>query len=449
MGQLLGPSFPSDIGLAVSGGGDSMSMLYLAHNWTRIWGVRLWVVTVDHGFRPESADEAAMVARECSELGWPHSTLRWHWDGQGNKMDAARRGRLEMIDRWRGDLQHVLLAHTRDDVAETFLMRLARGSGVEGLSAMAASRTVRHGGSRPLTAPEFDGVLPQQSMPVKGGPGHHSAFQVVRPCLTMTRAELRHYLRTLKGRWVEDPSNDDPAYGRSRIRQALPALAELGLDVTTLADTAERMARARNALRARAVQVWKEIGHEGRAGHIPTGEILFDRSGFEPVERDTQLRLLAAALQWVSSAEYRPRIAPLDALLDRLLAGGAGTLHGCEARMERDKLRIFREFKAVQGLTQPLDQGDGRVPLWDGRWQMHGSDTKGEFVRALGEDGWAQIGERPEAAPPFHSAKSLPSLWQGDTLVACHALGHTGTPGTRLWPMGQEMGSFARFLLSH
>ncbi|SNS33293.1 tRNA lysidine(34) synthetase TilS [Antarctobacter heliothermus] len=449
MGQLLGPDFPSDIGLAVSGGGDSMAMLYLAHNWTRVWGVRLHVVTVDHGFRPESADEAAMVARECSELGWPHATLRWHWDGLGNKMDAARRGRLEMIDRWRGVLGHVLMAHTRDDLAETFLMRLARGSGVEGLSAMTASRTVRHGGAHPLTAPEFDGALPQQSKVVKGGPGRSGAFRVVRPCLTMTRTELRHYLRTLQGRWVEDPSNDDPAYRRVRVRQALPALAELGLDVTTLADTAERMARARDALGARAVQVWKEVGQEGRASHTPTGEILLDRSGYEAVERDTQLRLLAAALQWVSSAEYRPRIAPLDALLERLLAGGAGTLHGCEARMERDTLRVFREFKAVQGLIQPLGQGDGRVRLWDGRWQIQGTGAEGDFIRALGEDGWTQIGEKPEAAPPFHSARSLPSLWRGDTLVACHALGRTETPGTRLWPMGQETGSFARFLLSH
>jgi tRNA(Ile)-lysidine synthase len=69
MGQLLGPDFPSDLGLAVSGGGDSMAMLYLAHNWTREYGVRLWVVTVDHGLRAESAAEADLVAEECAALG--------------------------------------------------------------------------------------------------------------------------------------------------------------------------------------------------------------------------------------------------------------------------------------------------------------------------------------------------------------------------------------------
>ena len=448
MGQLLGPDFPSDIGLAVSGGGDSMAMLYLAHNWTRVWGVRLWVVTVDHGFRPEAVQEAAMVANECRTLGWPHTTLRWRWDHKGNKMDAARRARLEMIDRWRGTLRHVLMAHTRDDLAETFVMRMARGSGVEGLSAMQAKRTLRHNGLKSLTASEFEGALPQQWETILGGPGRAGSFQVVRPCMTMERAELRHYLRTLKGPWVEDPSNEDPAYDRVRIRQALPMLADLGLDIATLADTAQRLARARDALRARAAQVWKEIGQERRMGHPCAGDIQFDRAGFEGTERDTQLRLLAAALQFVATAEYRPRAAPLEALLDRLLGGGGGTLHGCEARMERDRLRVFREYKAVSEIAVP----HGSYQLWDQRWRVFAPEwreTDGVEIRALGDNGWAQVPDKPDGSPPYHVARSLPALWQGQTLLACDALGFGSRVRTQLWPMGQEMHSFTQFVLSH
>ena len=447
MGQLLGPDFPDAVGMAVSGGGDSMAMLYLAHNWSRAWGVRLWVCTVDHGLRPEAADEAAMVAEECAELGWPHATLRWRWDGTGNKMDAARRGRLEVLDQWRGVLQHVLMGHTRDDLAETFLMRLARGSGVEGLSAMRARRAVRLDGSR-AEPEDFDGDLPLRFLRHKGLAVCHGSYDVVRPCLDMTRAELRHYLTTLKGRWVEDPSNDDPAYDRVRVRQALPTLEALGMDVGTLAATAERMGRARTALVARAVQVWSEIGHEGRVGFARTGEILFDRAGFELVERDTQMRLLSAALGYVSSADYRPRAAPLEALLDRVLGGGGGTLHGCEARMERDQLRVFREFKAVAD----TDVQHGANTLWDGRWQVFAPawrDTPGVEIRALGEAGWAQVGDKPEGCPPYHAARSLPALWQGETLLACDALGVGPGHTTRLWPMGREMFAFKAFLMSH
>lgn len=448
MGALIGPDFPADIGLAVSGGGDSMAMLYLAHNWTRVWGVRLWVCTVDHGLRPDSADEAALVAEDCRALGWPHATLRWHWDGQGNLMEAAREGRLQLIDRWRGRLRHVLMAHTRDDLAETFLMRLARGSGVEGLSAMAASRPVRRDALRPLAEAEVDGALPPRGERIADGPGRPDPFELVRPCLGMTRAELRHYLTVLKGRWVEDPSNDDPAYDRVRIRQALPRLAELGLTVDVLADTADRMARARDALARRALSVWNEIGQEGRVGYIPTGEILFDRTGFEAVERDTQMRLLAAALQWVATADYRPRAEPLEDLMDRLLGGGGGTLHGCEARMERDGLRVFREFKAVAEVTVPHATNE----LWDGRWRVFAAawrESDGVEIRALGDTGWMQVPDKPEGCPPHHSARSLPALWQGERLLACDAMGVGPGATTHLWPMGQELHGFKAFLMSH
>lgn len=386
MGQLLGPDFPHVVGLAVSGGGDSMAMLALAHGWARHMGVGLRVVTVDHGLRPESAGEAEMVAAECSALGHPHETLRWTWDGTGNLQDAARRARLTLIGGWCGDIEHVLFAHTRDDVAETFLMRLERGSGVDGLSAMAALRRVPEG------------------------------FRQVRPLLGERRADLRHYADTLRIPYVDDPSNEDPRFGRARTRKAMTAL---GLDVDALADTAARLARARLALEARVAEVASRIAREGGALGLPTGIAEINRDGLAWVERETQLRLFARAIGWVSGAPYRPRAMALEDALDRALGGAGTTLHGAQIVVGRESIHVVREPAAVARAEAVGGEG-----AWDGRWCLSGDAIDGLGVRALGEEGWRQVAEKPPGAPPHALALSLPAVFDNDRLVACAHLGH-------------------------
>lgn len=378
MGWLLGPDFPTQIALAVSGGGDSMAMLALAHGWARTYGTGLHVVTVDHGLRAESAQEAAMVAKESAALGLPHTTLKWNWDGKGNLQDAARRARFSLIDGWRGDIDHVLFAHTQDDVAETFLMRLARGSGVEGLSAMAAKRRVRPSG-----------------------------FHIIRPLLETSRADLRHYVGTLKVPYVDDPSNDDPRFDRARARAVLRSL---GIDAQTLANTAIRLSRASDALRARSADVARETIRTDAYGTVH-----IDRDGFAIVERDTQLRLLTAALSWVASAEYSPRAASLEDLLDRAISGGGGTLHGAEVRTEGDTLLVFRELNALRDASCDRDCG-GRI--WDRRWRVSGNGIEDLTLRALGPDGWTQLPKEARSGHNFRVAQTLPALFDRDLLKA-------------------------------
>ncbi len=381
MGDLLGPEFPDEIGLAVSGGGDSMALLTLAHNWTRHMGVGLRVVTVDHGLRPESGAEAALVAAECAALGHRYDVLRWQgWDGSGNLQEAARTARLRLIGRWRGGLRHVLMAHTLDDQAETVLMRLARGSGVDGLAGMADRRFV-----------------PQAT--------EDGGFWLMRPLLTVRRAELRHYLTVLKGAWVEDPSNADRRFDRVRMRQALEVLAPLGLDAAALAETAGRMARAQAALRARAAEA------ATRAVRVQHGDLLMDRDALAALEAETRLRLLAGGLQYVSGQVYRPRARALAAAADRVLSGGSASLHGCLMRAERAEIRLCREYAAVAETRAPVG-----AP-WDGRFQLGGAAIAGLTVRALGEAGAAQLPARPEGLP-YQSLIAHPAVFDGDRLVA-------------------------------
>lgn len=415
MGRLLGPDFPADIGLAVSGGGDSMAMLHLAAGWARPMGVRLWPVTIDHGLRAASAAEAALVSDEARGLGLPHAVLRWEgWDGNGNLQDAARRARLDLIGRWRGVCAHVLFAHTLDDQAETFLMRLARGSGVEGLSGMAATRRVRgQGGLVPLRVP---GGPPWPEVPTRD-------WEAVRPLLGVTRAELRHYLTVLRIPFADDPSNDDPRYDRVRMRGLLDTLGAAGITRERLAETAVRMGRAREALGRRAHEAARALS---RGGPMTLGAVVLDRDGFARLEADTQLRVFAAALQFVASDPYRPREAALEAALDRWLAGGTVTLHGAMAQARGGLLYVFREPNAVAGVAAPT----GETDLWDRRWHLHGPEIAGAEVRALGEAGLAVVRADATLAapaadrPPRALLLSLPAVWRGDQLLACRAMGY-------------------------
>lgn len=434
MGQALGPDFPSDIGLAVSGGGDSMAMLYLAHNWTRTYGVRLWVATVDHGLRSESASEAAMVAEECAALGWPHATVRWHWDGAGNVQDAARRARIALIDRWRGTVKHVLLAHTQDDQAETVLMRLARGSGVDGLAAMAETRRVHPHpmGAVPLQPHEVEGKVPQGALTSDG-------YSLVRPCLEMSRAELRHYAQVLNGRWVDDPTNEDRTYERVRVRHLLKLLSEEGITAPVLAETAARMARARDGLNARLVDAVNLL-----CSDAPLGQVRIERDGFAALDEETQLRLLTSALCYVASSEYRPRAASSEALLAQVLSGGGGTLHGAEVLVEKGHLRVVRELNAVRNTEVAAGT------LWDDQWLLE-LDNGGvpNNVKALGEAGWRQIADRTDLPLPHKAALSMPSLWREDTLLACPSLGFGGPVSTKRYVLGRLDTGFKAFCVSH
>ncbi len=404
LGRLLGPDFPAALGLAVSGGGDSMAMLHLVAAWARVWGVALRVVTVDHGLRAESAAEAALVADEARGLGLPHDTLTWAgWNGAGNLPDAARRARLELIGGWRGDLRHVIFAHTQDDQAETLLMRLKRGSGVEGLAAM----------------------QPKRRMPGQD-------WHVVRPMLGIGRADLRHYLGVLRIPYADDPTNDDPAYDRVRMRRVLDLLEDEGIGRAALAATAGRMGRAAAALGRRAHDVAEALA---RADH---GDVILDRDRLARVEADTQLRLLAAALQFVASAPYRPRADALEAALDRVLAGGAATLAGCRIEAEGAALRVFREHAAVAGAEAPADG----TALWDGRWRVTMPDAGGIRVRALGPDGMLQaIAEVRVSGVPRAALEAAPAIFRDAQLVACRRIGFGAFYAEILDPPGGDFPS--------
>ena len=213
------------LGLAVSGGPDSLALLLLAHA-ARPGEVE--AATVDHQLRAASADEAGMVAEVCARLGVPHVILPVRVD-EGNLQAQAREARYAALAGWirERELGALATAHHADDQAETLLMRLNRNSGVAGLAGVRTR-----------------GQIPGTDLPL------------LRPLLGWRRAELAAVVTEAGLTAADDPSNADPRFDRVRLRQALAQTD--WLDVAALAQSAAHLADADAALDWAARREWAE-----------------------------------------------------------------------------------------------------------------------------------------------------------------------------------------------
>ena len=261
--------------LAVSGGPDSLALMWLAARWRKALarGPALLAVTVDHGLRPESAREARDVKRLASRLGVPHRTMRWSGEKpQSGVPAAARTARyrlLATVARQSG-ASHILTAHTRDDQAETLLMRLLRGSGIGGLAAMARES-------------EREGV------------------RIARPFLNIAKSQLIATLRKANISYADDPTNRDPRFTRPRIRELIEGLSAEGGDARNLARLASRLARANAAIEVLADGAARYLAlRDHKAPSVAPGaksqNAGFEAEAFARLPEEIRLRLLLRAI---------------------------------------------------------------------------------------------------------------------------------------------------------
>jgi len=300
----------STLVLAVSGGPDSTALLWLAAKWRGglKHGPKLVALTVDHGLRKESRREALDVARLARALDVEHRTLRWRGAKPKTGLPAAaREARYALLcDTARKiGAVHILTAHTRDDQAETVMMRLARGSGLSGLAAMARE------------TPRGD-------------------IAIARPLLEVPKAQLIATLRKAKITFADDATNRDTAFTRARLRELMPQLVREGIDSRNLARLAQRLARANTALEAVVSVMEHSIGRVGDAGLIE-----IDARAFATLPDEIALRLLGRAVAAVGR-EGVAELAKLETLLEALRAAsvrqqrlkqtlaGAVIAHGAE-----------------------------------------------------------------------------------------------------------------------
>ncbi len=396
----LGPFEPAPhIAVAVSGGADSLALALLLADWCRARKGRLLALTVDHGLRPAAAKEAAWVRKTLAGCGVQHQTLRWRGDKPASSIQAAARAaRYRLLSdscRSKGVL-HLALGHHLDDQAETFLLRLGRGSGLDGLSAMA-----------PLSAGRD--------------------LRLLRPLLALPKSRLEATLRARGLGWIEDPSNRDPAFSRIRLRDLMPALAAEGLTPARLAATAGRLGQARAALETSLAACLAAA-----AVPDPAGFVTLDPAALAAAPREVSLRALARCLMTVGGTPYGPRLERLERLHDGVLMGSkkAATLGGCRVIPRKSGLLVTREAaKAAELAIRP-----GQRLLWDGRFSVHlgrrPGPCRGDLTLGpLGRGDRAQIRENSEDSGalrrlPAAVWPALPALRDGRGLVAVPALGY-------------------------
>ena len=261
--------------LAVSGGPDSLALMWLAARWRHALtrGPRLLAVTIDHGLRREAAREAREVKRLARSLGLTHRTMRWTGAKPKSGLPAAARSaryRLLVKAARESGATYILTAHTRDDQAETLLMRLVRGSGIAGLSAMARES-------------EREGV------------------RLARPLLDVPKSQLIATLRKAKLGFADDPTNRDVSFTRPRLRALMPALAAEGGDARNLARLASRLARANTAIELLVDGAERYLTLRDRMTAAPSDADVvaaksFDARAFAAMSDEIRLRLLLRAI---------------------------------------------------------------------------------------------------------------------------------------------------------
>ena len=378
----LAAARPSVFVVGVSGGADSMALCLLLARWCRAHGHHLVALTVDHALRPASAAEAGRVSRWLAARGIAHEILSWHGEKPGTGLQAAARSaRFALLTARTAALgaRGLFLAHHLQDQAETMVMRLARGSGPDGLAGI-------------------------RSRQMRGG------IPVLRPLLPVPPARLRAQCLAEAQAWIEDPSNRDRRFERVRIRQQATQLADVGLDAAALSRLALAFGRLRDWSETRLVSFLLDAGTLD-----PRGFATLALSAVREMPLPLRGKLMSGLLQSIGGLDYPPRGDGLDRLLKWLDGGGGNrtTLGGCLVwRGSGDTLWIARETQRETGVEMLHGPVEKR---WDGRFDVVWSGAEPVWIHMLTGRGERRLQlsgatRNPSVVLPIGIRTSLPAL---------------------------------------
>ena len=406
--EPLGPFEPRpSIAAGVSGGPDSLALALLAAAWAARRGGFVTALIVDHALAEGSTAAAERTVEWLAARGIAGVILPWRGlRPKTGVQAAARAARYRLLGEWcaANGVLHLLVAHQREDQAETVLLRLVAGSGLDGLAAMPPIQETAWG-------------------------------RVLRPLLGVERSHLQATLERRGQGWIEDPANSDPVFARARLRRSAAVLAREGMTPSRLAATAERIGEAREVLEGETASLLARS-----VSVFPAGYARVDREALAAAPLDLSRRAVERVLGCIGGRRYAPRRARLSPLLDALRGGDMAaprTLGGCILSPSGDAVLIAREAAAIRHSAPALPGGD---VLWDGRFRVSfASAAAGEGrlrLCALGAAGWRAVRgglDRPPAMPDG-VRRSLPALRDDEGVLEVPHLGYrrpgaeTGTP---------------------
>ena len=351
------------LAVAVSGGADSLSLCFLARDWTAARGGRVTALTVDHGLRPESAEEARQVAACMARHGIEHKVLSWLGEKPGTRLqEAARAARYRLMCGWCRDnaILHLLLGHHADDQAETVLYRLIRGSGLDGLTGMSAVTD-------------------------------SAEVRLLRPLLGCRAADLRRFLRSYGEVWVDDPSNQDARFVRTHLRAMRASLDAAGLRQPVLLAAAARMAAARTAMQASVVALL------ARCCRVhPMGFARLDRAVMAAAPVEIGAKAFTRIVTMIGGSKRECAAEGARRMYERLFRADDRTnasLGRCLLVGDRPDVLVCRERRH---LPPPRFLHSNEEILGDGRFRLKAMRLKERaagpwHVRALQQEDWRII----------------------------------------------------------
>lgn len=321
--SLLGKNaiYSKKIAIAVSGGADSLALVFLMQDWALRHDSQILTITVEHGLREDSLSEAQYVADLMKKNGIEHHILSWVGEKpQNNIEDEARIARYKLLADFCKENQITCLAtgHHKLDQVETFLIRLQRGSGLDGLCGMSEVSNI------------YD-------------------LSLIRPILGFYPEELKQYLKNKNIIWKEDYLNNDDSFLRVRIRKAIPYLVELGFSIDRIYNTTKVLEKSKNFIENMVEKFIKD-----NVMFIEDMVAKIDYKNFSKQDDEIVFRVFSRLLKKIGKKRYIPRAVDVARICDLLKSENklACTLGDCEILYFDSQIWIISELKENKIITK-------------------------------------------------------------------------------------------------